>query len=675
VVISLDGDDWQLRGFLGDEWQWHVNKPWDTPGWLPARVPGSVLDDLWRAGEVPDPYHERNSLLAEWVPERAWIYRRRIDGDGGGVRFDGIDYTATVFVDGQQVGEHEGCFTPFEVEVPAGEHVLAVVVHPAPESEAQVGRTSRVRVHKPRMNYGWDFCPRMIHQGIWRSVTLNPAREVLPTVRLEDGVGTVEIDGELVLRVESPRLWWPNGLGEQHVYEVEGFRVGFRTVELDDYALVVNGIRTPIKGWNWCPLDPLYGVPRPEKLRRLLELVAGSGANLVRVWGGGLVETPEFYDECDRLGLLVWQEFSQSSSGLESTPSDDPEFVALLEQEAREIVRRLRRRPSLAIWCGGNELDGDDATPALAALRTVVRELDPERVWLPTSPLGEKDVHGPWEHQGLRRHYEHYDTRTSLLHSEFGVEGMTNRRALEELIDDEHRWPADRTNPLYEHLGAWWNNAPLVREAFGGRILDLETMRRASQWLQYDGLRYAVEATLRRGAGVIPWQLNESYPNAWCTASVDWHGDPKPAYWGVKRAYLGAPSASFATCLWGGEVEVRARIFGDVTARIVDLEGGVVAEAREEIAAPLDAIGTDVFVLDLEGRNRYVMTTTENLAPLLDLPQAELSIQRASNTVLLTNVGGVAAVGVLAGDVIDLFPGESREVELDGPLEGWNVHT
>ena len=247
-----------------------------------------------------------------------------------------------------------------------------------------------------------------------------------------------------------------------------------------------------------------------------------------------------------------------------------------------------------------------------------MHELDPGRAWLPTSPLGPLDEHGPWEHQGLRRHYEHYDTRTSLLHSEFGVEGMTNRAALEQLIDPEHRWPCDRTNPVYEHLGAWWNNAPFVQEAFGGRIEDVETMRLASQWLQYEGLRYAVEATLRRGAGAIPWQLNESYPNAWCTAVVDWHGEPKPAYWGVKRAYTGAPSASFATCAWGGEEEVRARIHGDVAARIVDLDGNVFAEAREEIAVQLDAIPTDVFVLDLDGRNRYLMTTTENLAPLLD---------------------------------------------------------
>jgi beta-mannosidase len=720
-LIRLDGDDWQLRSCLGDEWQWHVgpNKAWDAPGWLRARVPGSVVDDLVRAGEAPSPYHERDSRLAEWAAERNWVYRRRFTAAAGEstLRFEGVDYACTVLVDGRELARHESMFAPFDVDVSefadGSEHLLAVVVDPAPESEPQVGRTSRVRVHKPRMNYGWDFCPRLVHQGIWRSLSLcDGSPEAFPHVRLEDGAGIVEVNGEVVLRVEEPRLWWPNGLGEQHLYpvEVDGreLQVGFRTVELVAtepgalaYSFVVNGRPMYAKGWNWCPLDPSYGVPRPEKLERMLSLAARANVNLLRVWGGGLIETTEFYEACDRLGLLVWQEFVQSSSGVESVPAQDEEFVAYMAEEARAVVPRKRRHPSLALWCGGNELatheDGrddvplDDSHPVLGALHDVVRELDPSRAWLPTSPSGPRflnrldlieaepegqhDVHGPWEHQGLRAHYALYDSGTSMLHSEFGVEGMTNRRALEELIDEEHRWPADRSNPVYEHLGAWWNNAPLVQECFGGRIGDVETMRRASQWLQYDGLRYAVEANMRRArsVGVLPWQFNESFPNAWCTAAVDWHGEPKPAYWGVARAYRGAPSAQFATCAWGGETEVRARIHGDVTARLVNLDGSVVAEARDEIAVPLAEL-SEVFVLDLEGRNRYVMTTAETLSPLLDLPRAKLVLEGET----LRNAGDVAALGiVLEGDVednvLELLPGESRAVGAATSAEGWNA--
>jgi hypothetical protein len=624
-LSTLDGDGWQLRGCLGDEWQWHVgpDKPWDAPGWLPARVPGSVMADLMRAGELPDLYFERSSRQAEWVPERAWVYRTRLSVDAPSVlRFDGVDHEATVFLDGVEVAHHVGGFTPFELDVPAGGHLLAVVVQPAPESEPQVGRTSRVRVHKPRMSYGWDFCPRLVHQGIWRSVTVDEPAPSGPPAR--------------------PRA------------------------TLDDhYRLVADGEAQLVKGWNWVPVDALYGVPRPEKVERLLRLAAGSGANLIRVWGGGLLESEHFYELCDELGLAVWQEFSQSSSGMESVPSSDPAFVETLAADARQIVPRLARHPSLAVWCGGNELDGDDRAPALAALRDVVRELDPGRAWLPTSPLGDADVHGPWEHQGLQAHYAHYDEPAAFrLHSEFGVEGMTNRAAHEALIAAEHRWPADRSNPVYEHLGAWWNNAPLVQASFGGRIGDLETMRRASQWLQYDGLRYAVEARLRQGIGVIPWQLNESYPNAWCTAVVDWHGEPKPAYWGVRRAYLGAPSAQFATCAWGGRDEVRIAGAG----RIVDLGGNEVARGDGEIVAPLDSISTDVFLVDLDGGNRYVMSTRDTLAPLLELPPAHVELRDG----VLRNTGDVAAVGIVCGDVIDLLPGEERVVDAEA-YEGWNV--
>jgi beta-mannosidase len=705
----LDGDAWQLRACLGEEWRWHAgpDKPWDAPGWIPARVPGSVLDDVVRAGEAPSPYHERDSRLAEWVPERTWVYRRRFVAAAPTLRFDGVDHACTVLVDGRELAAHEGMFTPFDVELgeleDGQEHLLSVVVHPAPVSEAQVGRTSRVRVHKARMNYGWDFCPRLVHQGIWRSVSLVDAPERHPVVSLRDGVGTVEVDGAVVLRVEEPELWWPNGMGAQSIYDAGGWQVGFRTVELDGHRVVVNGAPMYVKGWNWCPLDPLYGVPRPAKLERLLRLARDANVNMLRVWGGGLIESHDFYELCDRHGILVWQELSQSSSGIESVPAADDAFVELMRGEARAIVPRLRRHPSLAIWCGGNELAGkeqgrlddvplDDRHPVLGALHEVVRELDPGRAWLPTSPSGPRflnrldviaedpegqhDVHGPWEHQGLRAHYALYDGGTAILHSEFGVEGMANRALLEELIDEPHLWPADRSNPVYEHLGAWWNNAPLVQQCFGGRIADVETMRRASQWLQYDGLRYAVEANMRRerSVGVLPWQFNESFPNAWCTAAVDWHAQPKPAYWGVRRAYRdGHPSARFMTCAWGGEAEVRATVHGEVIARLVRLDGSVAAEARGEIAAPADELG-DVFVLDLEGRNRYVMTTTDTLAPLLDLPRAHIELDGET----LRNVGDVAAVGVvLEGDVsdnvLDLFPGEERVVGPATAAVGWNA--
>ncbi|AXK31648.1 hypothetical protein DVA86_02295 [Streptomyces armeniacus] len=885
-ALPLDGG-WQLRGCLGDTWRWLCGpgRPAGEPGWADARVPGSVLDDVHRAGLVPDPYAGTGSLAAEWVPQRTWLYRRTVTapplpaGTRALLRFDGVDHEATVLVDGVEVARHTGMFTPFEADVTewfadGGSRLLAVAVHPAPPNEPQVGRTDRVRVHKSRMTYGWDFCPRMIHQGIWRPVTLEFAgplrldgsRTRVGALPDEDGrtgrvrvraaveagaPGTVRArvhapyggerdpyggegdpygrpvvargeapvaagatHAELELTVEEPRLWWPNGHGEQPLYAVEitiedadgrtaGAPVrretGFRRVRLVpnpgapdgalSYTPEVNGRRVHVKGWNWVPQDACHGVPRPDRLEHLLRLAADAHVTLLRVWGGGLIETEEFYGLCDRLGLLVWQEFALSSSGIDSVPAADPEYVALMEREARVLVPALRHHPSLAVWGPGNELHdtaearplAEDGAPVIAALAAVVAELDPDRGWLPGSPSGpaflnradivaadpdaQHDVHGPWEHQGHGAQQRLYDAGTCLLHSEFGAEGMANRRTWEAVVPPGSRRPTGRDNPVMEHLGAWWNNTPLVRAAFGGetgetgetggggrtapggRLDDPDTVRRASQQLQYDGLRYAVEANLRRAprtSGAIPWQFNEPFPNAWCTSAVDHRGDPKPAYHGVRRAYRPQHvCARFATQTWGSTPERelftvelwswRQGVTRDdgatVTARIVRTDGAPYAEVTFAAGAPygqgpatsvpaaragewhaeLPRPADGVFLLELTLRgpdgqplagNRYVHTTTPDLAPLLDLPEARVEAAAAPDTaaVRLRHTGGPAALGLYLTDarpvgapgwaafgdnMLDLLPGETAHVPVDwraAPcegrrvrLEGWNT--
>ena len=222
---------------------------------------------------------------------------------------------------------------------------------------------------------------------------------------------------ETFLEVVDPRLWWPNGYGEQplsmirtrvlfaeksDVSDVRETTFGIRhiafvanesaTPDARPYTLVVNGQKMFINGWNWVPIDVMYGVERPAKLDRLLHLAQIAHVNLLRVWGGGLIEKESFYDTCDRLGILIWQEFILSSSGIDNYPADDPAYIALLNREAEQIVPRKRNHPSLAIWCGGNDLQGDvdqpltEENPVLAALQKIVAHLDPDRYWLPTSP-------------------------------------------------------------------------------------------------------------------------------------------------------------------------------------------------------------------------------------------------------------------------------------------------
>jgi beta-mannosidase len=838
-TIDLTGDCWEIREALGLTWQWYVDAPRvatfnnvataageavRAPGWIAATVPGSVIHDLAAAGEIPDPYVGRNSRAAEWVADRSWVYRRIVHIDTVPPRavleIDGIDPSCEVYWDGERVGEVIGLYHRVRIDlgsrVAAGDHQLAIVVGPSPQSEPQVGRTELVRTHSPRMNYGWDFSPRMRHQGIWRGIRLCTAAvqfasltartevddegshgSVVVSFRLEgaarvradlfDGdvvVATAEVnpegnaDGEIALlhlEIPSPQLWQPLGYGEQHLYRLrvraDGTErilpVGFRSIRMEQnpagsadalpYTAIVNGARVSLVGWNWVPVDTLYGRAEPERLRHLVALAAGSGARVLRVWGGGLIESDAFYDECDRLGILVWQEFSQSSSGMQSAPATDPDFVAMLRAEAEAIVPTRTHHPSLWMWGGGNELDeggvplDESRSPALAALAEVVLRLDPGRHWVPTSPSGpafhnrldviaaapddQHDVHGPWEFQGLEAHLALYNRGTSLAHTEFGVEGMTNRRAMESLIPLADRWPADRTNPIYRHLGEWWNNAQLVNDSFGGELRDIESMRNASQLIQSIGLAYAIEADRRRSprlSMVLPWQLGESYPNAWCTSAVDYRGEPKPAYFAVARAFAatrvtargermawaGHSHAFIAIWVWAdhgvGEstvVSARARDPFGVELSSVQFAVGPIGAPQEVGSANLPLLGVSgIFVWDLEWRTAdgvlldreiVIASTSATFAELTTLPCAmvlstvEWTGSRADVTV--RHLEGPLIPGLrlrdgrapsesgrllVTGDPRPLLPGDERVLSVDfsgvahprgAVLEGWNL--
>ena len=307
TTITLDGDDWTIREALGDTAEWYLGAPLPeagnnvaeasaaiaaAPGWLPGRVPGAVVDDLHRAGELPDPRVGRNSRAAEWVAERSWVYRRAVELDANAahgaavLEFDGVDPGADVYWDGEHVGSVRGLYHRLRVPLDAslrsaGRHKLALRVHPAPDSEPQVGRTERVRVHTPRLGYGWDFSPRLRHQGVWKSARLRVGRALLgdvtvrasvaeapygeslrdfaptddelsqqggsdgvvavaweaPLVERSDAALTVTVavardgrpvaerrvpaaDGSAELRIPNPELWWPNTVGAQPLYTV-----------------------------------------------------------------------------------------------------------------------------------------------------------------------------------------------------------------------------------------------------------------------------------------------------------------------------------------------------------------------------------------------------------------------------------------------------------------------
>lgn len=834
--LWLSGDDWKCKGFLAEDWVWRNAEKQSTRDvrfWRPAIVPGCPTADLLRIGEISDPFFEKNSLSAEWIPQRTWIYRKEFllpkewKEKELILHFDGVDYDASFYLNDILLGEHHSMFTPAEFVITSlvkqdGPNLLAVVLNHAPMEQPQVSKTRYVKTHKSRMTYWWDFCPRMIHMGIWDNVWIDARSSVKvnqPDVgtRLTEDFSKADItvnfsyeklkqegashflvslmyQGEALeektvegqagtaaccFSVDKPALWWPHGYGKQPLYtiqvaSVEGtaaeiqsqVRFGIRTVrftanETTDptarpYTVCVNGQKIYIKGYNWVPVNVFYGLANHEKRNRLIELALHAGINMFRVWGGGLIEKESFYNLCDEYGILVWQEFIQSSSGIENKPSEEPEFLAMMEQEASCIIPRKKHHPSLIVWGGGNELEGkkkdtiiDESEPVIHVLAECVRKYDPSRYFLESSPTGRlfnntleniaadptglHDVHGPWEYQGLKEQYALYNAGTSLLSSEFGVEGMANLDVLRRYHKEEHLWPADRENPYYFHRGHWWNHYAMMQKCFAEQVDCIEQAVKASQFLQYEGLRYAVEANRRRFpvcSGTFPWQFHEPFPNNYCTSVVDYHGAAKPAYYGIRKAYSTiAVTAAFDGQSQADKERFEAALYlqcdpgrlpdlkgAVVCAEILDHKGACVEKYQQLIpdtqetrlaliqgrAISAGSIGcqladcrTTIFYLRLTlqignnvvSDNCYYLTKTD-LSPFLKLEKTSLDwkwiVEDEKRALWMKNTGSTAAAGVwirereerievasmcCSDNYLCLMPGEEKIIELDARKE------
>lgn len=839
--LYLDGNDWKLAHLLPSEPLWRKvwEEQWAPEKWPPsgfaiqAAVPGDVISDALEARLIPEPYRDLNSRCCEWLSERDWVYRKEFSlGEEWRsslvrLRFDGVDYSCRVYLNGEFLGDHEGMFTPFEFPVShllrydAPNQLTVIVRHmpPVDEVQGQVGYTREARVWKARFAYNWDWCTRLVPLGIWQSVMLLGTKEAWiedvwarplvdvasqrktkarievhtrlaaqktglgpwrVQVGLEDPSGKVLAGQEQVVQlvteasqqsctfeVPDPKLWYPNGMGEQPLYRVrvqlfspEGqisdsreVLCGLRSLRFIanenaapdalPYTLEVNGRRTFVKGWNWVPIDHMYGRVQLERYTRLVDLAAHAHCNLLRVWGGGLLEREEFYDLCDRKGILLWQEFMHSSSGMQNAPPEDEAYLCYIDKQARSMVRQRRNHASLAIWCGGNELMHDDFTPlddrhpALDRLKSVVRELDPDRLWLPTSASGPvagaelkyagtgkmHDVHGPWQYSDAEAYYGHYNTIDPLYHSEFGVEGATNLSTLRRFVSPEFEFPPDASNPVWVHHGSWWIHREKLEKLFGP-LTDIETFVRASQWMQAEGLRYAIEANRRRKwhcSGVSPWQLNEAFPNTACTSAVDYLGMPKPAYWWVRRSYepvhisLQYPRLAWKPGQkWQGELWVSNSLGAFVgckwQARVFELSGKPLAafEGKVDVADNSAALVSSlemplaqdaqlwlVFLTlssasgEVLSKNDYVFSSSElPVQPLLEAPETTVEVSQSQGQLHLRNASQVPALFVcleaetcaelLAQDnYFCLAPQEERCLSLASTarvsVHGWNT--
>ncbi|MGV9195309.1 glycoside hydrolase family 2 protein [Microbacterium sp. MC2] len=534
---------------------------------------------------------------------------------------EGLDYVGTVLLGQREVGRFRGSFVPHAFDLTdayrAGERKLRIILTGAPDGLAQNGWTSKIRDLKPRFNYGWDWTPRTVSAGITGAVRLRRCTPEAVTLRAimhgdydpATRTSTVEVrlfvHGELpagsrvqvivddeqiwdglaggeTIRAEAAAAPWQiSGRGEQRLHNVllrvvtpggvvlavVERRIGFRRIEwaatanapegCDRWLCVVNGEPVFLAGVNWVPIRPQYADLTEADYRSRLERYRDLGVVMVRVWGGAGIERPEFYRICDELGLLVWQDFPMSSSGLDNEPPSDPDFIAALVEVAESYVERLAHHPSLTLWSGGNELTHvaepgvpgsplDVTHPTLAALRAVVERLDPRRRYVATTPTGPRfeadpaefgrgvhhDVHGPWEFDGdLDEWHAYWDEDDAVMRSEVGVAGASDMDLLARHGLTQAATP-EELRQLWTHSSGWWLSQLDKWLSSGGDLTELAEWVEHSQLRQAEMLGYAARRSLERFpacAGFLVWLGHDTFPCAVSLSLLDSDGAPKPA--------------------------------------------------------------------------------------------------------------------------------------------------
>jgi beta-mannosidase len=542
---------------------------------------------------------------------------------------EGLDHHGWLLVDNKEIKEFCGTLTPhtFDLSAVLGDgkrHYLSLVFDAPPAEQGQIGYTSLSRHFKPRFNYSWDWCPRFVPIGIWDNLYFQVGTKVLEVERVRSELDEDNTTGQLKIilagqcnevtfrlshqgqvvwekqeTVEADRQefsyedipvepWWPNGMGRQTLYDLEivtregvaaKYSLGFKRIvwqacegaasEAIPWICVVNGKPVFLQGINWTPIRMDFAGVSEADYQHRIDLYREMGCNLLRVWGGAFLEKEWFYRLCDEAGLLVWQEFPLSSSGIDNWAPEDPTTIEHICEIARSYIRRRGHHVCKLLWCGGNELqhaegkktgDGiplDFSHPCLRALKQVVEEEDPGVRIVPTSSSGpcfyanaknfgkgiHHDVHGPWIMEGSLEEWKDYWRRDdALFRSEVGLTGTSCAELIKRYSGTCNFWPPNEENPYWCHANSWWIQYDRFKDQLQG-LNEQEGLSRLvtlSQDLQARGLAIAAKSCkdrFPRCGGFIIWMGHDAFPCPSNTSIIDFEGNPKPAYHALKEVF------------------------------------------------------------------------------------------------------------------------------------------
>jgi len=579
----------------------HSPSPKNKPSkMVKATVPGNANIDWAAAENMPDWKKGTNYQAFKWMEDCWWLYETElpaIDLQAGEQLFfvtKGIDYQYQIMLNGKLLYEHEGMFST--VEVPLNSTgLLQVWVAPPPKDTlgAKDTRDEAAQSCKPAVSYGWDFHPRLIPVGIWDETYLEvrPASYIKQAAveysladdfssaqltfvgsnevafRLYDPSGTevLKAAGGETLNLASPKLWWCNGYGQPNLYRWEAATssdkksgyIGFRTLELSmnqgtwdepdgfpkgrspvPITITLNGIPVFAKGSNWVNPEVFTGTITDETYLRLIKLAKESNFNILRCWGGAIINKQSFYQLCDEYGILVWQEFPLACNDYRN----GKHYLQILEQEARAIIKRLKPHPCIAMWCGGNELFNNwskmtDQSLALRLLNKLCYELDPQRPFLMTSPLLGM-AHGCYvfRYPDGREVFQVMPAARNTAYTEFGVPSISNLECCLAIAEEKYLFPMEVNEITLAHHAfyAWvgkepWAYLETIQDYFG-EAKTFKQLIEWSQWLQAEGYKCIFEEARRQKpycSMAINWCFNEPWPTLANNSLINYPAQPK----------------------------------------------------------------------------------------------------------------------------------------------------
>lgn len=536
----------------------------------------------------------------------------------------------------------------------------------------------RIFMRKAQCHFSWDWAPNFPATGIWQGVSLevtdgavidcvtihphldgratffvhmlkgkgkyDPTERFL-RVKVWDDEQCVEkvlamtgAKNVINIEVNDVKLWWPREMGEPHLYQyevtaidhgaetyVKRGRFGFRTVELDQSPIgddrlscrfKINGKEVFLKGANWVPLDIMTGCIDDEKYRRAIQLAQDANYNCLRVWGGGIYEKDIFFDICDEIGMLAWQDVQLACSDI---PDDYPGFADRVIEEVEQQIIRLQCHPSFFVTTGGNEKTGSYGEAKTRGdrlvyhtLRGLLGHIDGTRPYLPSSPYSFVDVgnnlYSGDTHtnsfqlaMGSNRLHEFREVLKGLevsLASEVAVQGSCRVEALKKFIPEDMLWPLNdiyhlhfTRNPYDGQGGVPFAEIQLkMVNILFGNVDGVNDFVKKSMMAHCELVRADAEFhRARRGncGGAMFWMFSDIWPSGtW--ALVDYYLIPKASYYTSKLAFR--PISPIITKTQDGTTlfivnDTLEDTYGTVTWRYVDIYGNVYAQGRQAVTA------------------------------------------------------------------------------------------